>query len=387
MDMCAAVGAGVRPNRKLWSCALASLLFAFAAASTPAIAAEEAKAMANSAGCSPVGKVWRWRSLTGTESLEVPYPGRYTLELADSGRYGIRADCNTGSGTYQIEGSRISLSPGPLTRAACEPGSFGDRFVALLGRVSGFQTHADRLVLELDDGVGAMEFEVMNAIGLEGTSWLVRGYNNGKGGVVSVGPEATLHLTFTADGTAAGSSGCNQYTGGYQLDGQHIMFGHIASTRKMCQDEGVMQRESAFLRALASAATWEVRGNRLQLRRGDGALALDLVAAVTGRVTFPAPPVLPADAEIRVSLQDISRMDVPATVVGEQVMRATDDTSPVRFQVGFDPADIDPRYAYGLRAAIKHNGKLIYTSTRAYPVITRGAPRYGIEIQVEPVGR
>ena len=380
-------GTGLKPNRKLWSCALASLLFAFAAASTSAISAEEAMAMASSAGCSPVGKVWRWTSLTGTESLEVPDPERYTLELGDSGRYGIRADCNTGSGVYQIDGSRIGLAPGPLTRAACDPGSLGDRFLILLGRVSGFLIGGDRLVLELDDGTGAMEFEAMNPVALEGTSWLVRGYNNGRGGVVSAGPEATLHITFTEGGTAAGSCGCNQYTGGYQLDGQQIRFGHIASTRKMCQGEEVMQRESAFLSALASAATWEVRGNRLQLRRADRALALDLVAAVTGSVTFSAYPLLPPDAEIRVSLQDISRMDVPATVVGEQVMRATDGTSPVRFQVSFDPADIDPRYTYGLRARITHDGKLIYTSTRAYPVITRGAPRYGIEIQVEPVGR
>jgi heat shock protein HslJ/uncharacterized lipoprotein YbaY len=337
--------------------------------------------------CSPVGKVWRWTSLTGAESLEVAQSGRYTLELGDKGRYGIRADCNTGSGVYRIVGSRISLSPGPLTRAACEPGSLGDRFVALLGHVSGFLAGDDRLDLELDDGAGVMEFEAMKVIGIEGTSWLVRGYNNGKGGVVSVPGNATLHMTFTEDGKVAGSSGCNQYTGGYQRDGQQIRLGHIASTRKMCQREEVMQREFAFLNALGTVATWDVRGERLQLRGANGALALDLVAAVTGTVTFPAPPVLPADAEIRVSLQDISRMDVPATVIGEKVTRVTDSTGPVAFQVSFDPAEIDSRYTYGLRATIKRDGKLIYTSTRAYPVITRGAPHFGIEIQVEPVGR
>jgi heat shock protein HslJ len=375
--------AGTTVTRKT----IATLLVCLAAAPIFAAPLEGNGPVTGKSACSPVDKVWRWTSLTGTDSLDVPHPGRYTLELRGDGRYAIRADCNVGSGAYQLEGSHISLSAGPLTRAACEPGSLWDRFVTLLGHVSGFLTGDDRLALELDDGTGVMEFEAMKVIALEGTSWLVRGYNNGKGGVVSVPGNATLHMTFTGDGTVAGSSGCNQFTGGYQLDGRQIRLGHVATTRKMCQGEEVMQRESALLNALATVATWDIRGERLQLRRADGALALNLIAAVTGTVTFPSPPGLPAEAEIRVLLQDISRMDVPATVIGEQVTRGTDGTGPVPFQVSFDPAEIDSRYTYGLRATITHEGKLIYTSTQTYPVITRGAPRYGMEIRVEPVGR
>jgi heat shock protein HslJ/uncharacterized lipoprotein YbaY len=366
--------------------AIASLVVLLAAASAFALPSEENISMSKMTACSPVGKVWRWTSLAGAESLHVADPDRYTLELHGDGRYGIRADCNTGSGAYQMDGSRISLSPGPLTQAACEPGSLGNRFAALLGRDTGFVSDGERLVLELGDSAGSMAFEAIQAIALTGSSWLVRGYNNGKGGVVSVGRDATLHISFTEAGIVAGSSGCNDYTGGYELDGQQIVLGRIASTRKMCRGEEVMQRESAFLAALATAATWEIRGERLQLRRADGALALDLAAAVTGRVMSPAPPP-PAGAEIRVSLQDISRMDVPATVLGEQVIRAADSAGPVPFQITFDPAQIDPRYSYSVRATITHEGKLLYTSTQAYPVITRGAPRYDIEIQVEPIGR
>jgi putative lipoprotein len=232
-----------------------------------------------------------------------------------------------------------------------------------------------------------MEFMATKAIGLKASSWLVRGYNNGKGGVVSVGGDATLHVRFTDDGTVAGSSGCNDFTGGYELDGQQIQLGQMASTRKLCPGEGVMGRESAFLAALATAATWEIRGERLQLRRADGALAVDLVSAVKGTVRYPAHSVLPTGAEIKVSLQDISRMDVLATVVGEQVIRVTGIAAPVPFQITFDPAEIDPRYTYGLRATITHDGKLIYTSTQVYPVITRDAPRFNIQIEVEPIGR
>jgi heat shock protein HslJ len=364
-----------------------SLLVAVAAAPAVVLAVEESVPMTKKLECAPAEGIWRWTSLTGAESLDVAHPARYTLELHDDGRYAIRADCNTGSGAYQRDGKRISLSPGPLTQAACGPGSLGDRFVALLGRVTRFATDGDRLILELGDGAASMEFEAMKPIHLQGTSWLVRGYNNGKGGVVSVGGNAALYVTFNEDGRVSGSAGCNNYTGGYELDGQTIVLGQMASTRKMCQGEGVMQQEAAFLAALANAATWEARGERLQLRRADGALALDLVSAVTGTVVFPVPRELPTGAEIRLSLQDISRMDVPATIIGEQVIAAAGIADPVSFQLTFDPAQIDPRYSYGLRATVTLEGKLIYTSTRAYPVITRDAPRYDIEIQVESVGR
>jgi len=343
--------------------------------------------MAETAVSSPVGQVWRWKSLTGTKSLAVEHPGRYTLELHEDGRYSIQADCNVGSGAYRTDGSQISLSPGPLTRAACEPGSLGDSFAALLGSVVRFEVDGDRLVLELSDGAGSMEFAAMKPIGLKGSSWLVRSYNNGKGGVVSVGGDATLHIRFSEDGTVSGSSGCNDFTGSYELDGQQILLGHMASTRKLCQGKRVMERETAFLTALATAATWETRGERSQLRRADGALAVDLVSAVTGTVRYPADAILPPGAEIKVSLQDISRMDVPARVVGEQVIRAKGIAAPVPFQITFDPAEIVPRYTYGLRATITHEGKLIYTSTQVYPVITRDAPRFNIQIEVEPIGR
>jgi putative lipoprotein len=151
-------------------------------------------------------------------------------------------------------------------------------------------------------------------------------------------------------------------------------------------DGSEMNQESAFLHALATIAAWEVRGERLQLRRADGAVALDLAAAVTGTVTVLAPRPVPLGAEIRVLLQDISRMDVPATVIGEQVLPAADIVNPATFQVTFDPAQIDPRYTYSLRATVTYKGKLLYTSTQVYPVITGDAPRYDIEIQLEPIG-
>jgi heat shock protein HslJ len=363
--------------------ALATILLAISACAPPS---GDQMAAENRDSTTPLGTVWRWSVLTGTEPLQVAQPSRYTLQLREDGSYAVRADCNTGGGSYALDGDRLSLMPGPMTMAACGPDSLGSRFATLLGDVAAVDMDGDRLILELRATDEAMEFVALKQLELAGTSWLVHGYNNGQGGVASVGAGTVLYATFTEDGTLAGSSGCNTYSGGYLVDGQAVEFGPLASTRKMCPGEGVMEQETAFLAALATSGTWEIRGERLQLRRQDGALAVDLVSAITGTVTYLTRQALRPGSEIKVSLQDISRADVAATVIAEQVIPAAGAQVPIPFRIVFDPAEIDPRFTYAVRATITRDGKLLFTSTETHAVITRDAPRYGVEIRVDRVG-
>jgi heat shock protein HslJ len=227
---------------------------------------------------SPKGAIWAWTTLSGGETLTVDAPDRYTLELLDEGRYAFRANCNTGGGYYTIEGDRISLAPGPVSLAACPPGSHGDRFASLLGQAAGYAREGARLTLELSDGAGTLEFEEMKPMSLTATTWSVRSYNNGKAAVVSVASGTKLNTVFSGDGRLSGSAGCNNYRASYEIDGEGLSIGPAAATRKMCAGEGVMEQETAFLQALTTVATWEIRGERLQLRTADGALAVDLYA-------------------------------------------------------------------------------------------------------------
>ena len=57
---------------------------------------------------------------------------------------------------------------------------------------------------------------------LAGTSWVVIGYNNGRGGVVSTIIGTELTATFSPNGILSGSSGCNTYQAGYEVDGNNI---------------------------------------------------------------------------------------------------------------------------------------------------------------------
>ena len=108
------------------------------------------------------------------------------------------------------------------------------------------------------------------AAALEGTEWRLVDI----GGQPSpAGADSTRHPGFTllADGRKVqGSAGCNRMTGTYQLDGQKLKFGPLATTRMACP---AMQTETAFLKALEATTRYEVNGSSLTLYGADTAVA------------------------------------------------------------------------------------------------------------------
>ena len=247
-----------------------------------ACGADSPESRGESAISSPAGQVWAWQSLTGADPIEVASSDLYTLEFGDDGRYAIRADCNSGQGGYTLDGDDLALNPGPMTQAACPPGSYGSQFVALLGEVNSFTRSGDQLTLKLSDR-SSMKFEPLptsaapgGSEAVAGSKWEISAYNNGRGGVTTLVAATRMSIQFDVAGTASGSSGCNTFSGPYTTDGETISIGPLASTLKMCPDEKVMDQETQFLAALEAAASLEIRGHRMQLRNADGALQVDL---------------------------------------------------------------------------------------------------------------
>ena len=79
-----------------------------------------------------------------------------------------------------------------------------------------------------------------------------------------------ISAEFTADGTVAGSAGCNRYSGTYTVSGGNITFStQMAMTMMMCE-QPVMDQESAYMQALGEAKTFAVNGDQLTLTGGDG---------------------------------------------------------------------------------------------------------------------
>jgi putative lipoprotein len=106
---------------------------------------------------------------------------------------------------------------------------------------------------------GGDDDDAADAPPLEGTEWtLVSGVD---------APEDAVPTLTLEEGNASGFGGCNRFRGGYELDGDSITLGPLASTMMACE-EPKMATESAFLPALEAADSWAVDGGELVLSSG-----------------------------------------------------------------------------------------------------------------------
>jgi uncharacterized lipoprotein YbaY len=154
-----------------------------------------------------------------------------------------------------------------------------------------------------------------------------------------------------------------------------------------------MTQEQAYLAALQATRTYEISADRLTLRDAAGATMAVYTAkpatpaaAVTGTVTYLQRIALASGSVVTVRLQDVSRADAPAVVLGEQVITTTGQQVPIPFSIAYDPATIVPTNTYSVAARITGpDGTLLFTSTTANLVITQGRPTSGVEVVVEQV--
>jgi heat shock protein HslJ len=83
-----------------------------------------------------------------------------------------------------------------------------------------------------------------------------------------------------AEDQISGSTGCNHYFGAYNVRGDTLTLGTVASTEMAClEPEGVMDQEQAFLAALASATSYRLAGPGLELLDGAGNVVLAFESA------------------------------------------------------------------------------------------------------------
>jgi heat shock protein HslJ len=104
--------------------------------------------------------VWYWERSEYSDDSVVPVadPSRYTITLLPDQRLNIRADCNSGGGTYTVNGAQLTLQLGPMTLIACPPGSQDSTFLRDLGQVATYVLTDEQLVLNLSFDSGNMVF-------------------------------------------------------------------------------------------------------------------------------------------------------------------------------------------------------------------------------------
>jgi uncharacterized lipoprotein YbaY len=107
-------------------------------------------------------------------------------------------------------------------------------------------------------------------------------------------------------------------------------------------------------------------------------------ASVTGTVFYLPRIALPPNSVIEVELQDVSRQDTAAIVLGKQTIITNGRQVPFQFEIPYDLALVQEGNIYVIRAQIRADGQLLFASTSRYAVITNGHPN-SADVQVDPV--
>ena len=95
-----------------------------------------------------VGPTWRWSELIEEgEPSTVANPQNYTLRFEPDLTLRITADCNTGVGTYAVDGERIRLDLGNISQAECGPDSLSGQYLELLQTVDEYELDEGLLLL------------------------------------------------------------------------------------------------------------------------------------------------------------------------------------------------------------------------------------------------
>lgn len=222
------------------------------------------------------GTKWELVSLNGFAPISVSGTS-VTLFFVGEDKAGGDAGCNTYNGTYKVNGSSLTFGSMMSTAMACEPPIMDQEqaYLKALGETKSYEGTADNLILKDASGKELAVFAPYQPSALAG-EWDALAINNGKEAVVSVQNGTTVTAIFGSDGKLSGNAGCNTYNGTYTIDGDKITIGPLATTRMACE-QAVMDQESAYLNALANAATFNLGKDSLELRDANGALQVDYI--------------------------------------------------------------------------------------------------------------
>ena len=113
---------------------------------------------------------------------------------------------------------------------------------------------------------------------------------------------------------------------------------------------------------------------------------VNVVDTVTATITYRQRMALPNDAHVMVALIDVARADAPAHVISGEDRVAAGQQVPFVFALPYVLSQIPMSARLAVQARIEQDGKLLFLSTQAYPVVTQGAPS-SVELVLEPAGK
>lgn len=193
------------------------------------------------------------------------------LRFAD-GNLTLTAGCNTMSGGYTLDGSRMTVKPLAMTEMGCDQDRMEqDSWLAgLFERPVQFNDGSDAAVISGGTVLALADRRTVSPdLPLAGTDWVLNGTSEGD--AASSVPSGTQPptLRITDAGQAQVFDGCNRGSGPAEVDDDSIRFGPRMTTLSACSDQMI----DAFVNAVLDGETsYTIEERSLTISNGDRSL-------------------------------------------------------------------------------------------------------------------
>lgn len=203
-----------------------------------------------------------------------PREGSILSAHFDGERVTGSAGCNNYTGGYAAGDGTIEIGPLAATLKLCDGGMEEEvDYLSAMQSADAYVITDGMLRLE-NGGTVVAEYEAA-PVGLPGTAWNVTSMNNGKEGMQSLVVGTEITVGFSEGGTVSGSTGCNEYSGSYEVTDDAIEMGPFAVTERACAEAEAMDQEAVFVGYLQSAVTFTITDQLLTLFDAEGSKLLD----------------------------------------------------------------------------------------------------------------
>jgi len=190
----------------------------------------------------------------------------------------VNAGCNTMNGAFEITDGTFTTGPFASTMMACDDALMAqDAWIGEFLEASPEVT-LDGSTLTFTGDDATITLAEIEPAELVDTTWMITGTVANQG-VSSVPIDSTASMTIADDGTVAVDTGCNTGSGTVEVSDDTLSFGPIAITLRACIDE-IAALEASVLTVLQGEVSYEISGDTLSLRTGEGAdeVGLELTA-------------------------------------------------------------------------------------------------------------
>ncbi len=217
-------------------------------------------------------------------------PGAEATAQFEKGEVYGSTGCNTYRAPYEAKDGKLTVGLTATTMKMCPPPIMDQEaaYLKAIQAAASYKITDGTLSIADAKGVTVLTYMAETPVSLTGGTWVMTGYNNGKGAVVSALPDTKVTAIFGADGRLSGSAGCNTYSAPYTVDGNKIKIGMAISTMMACE-QPVMDQEALYLAAIQTAATYRIEGSKLELRDATGALVASYILQPGGASALVGP--------------------------------------------------------------------------------------------------